>query len=502
MEVTEGPVNVLLYNGLFNNISSCFYYPITSEGPNLTCQNITVHNCGAFAEGQDGYSLEDDYDVFFVSIVNGLFVGTSLSARASTNYTAVLASDAGIFQTVGGASHYLAADSPYRNVGTTDIDAGLLADIAQKTTYPPIVYSNVTIAASTKFFPQAQRDSDIPDLGYHYDPLDYAFELVFMTNAIVQFQSGTAVGEFGSYGMTVCGGAQLISQGTPTSLNHFTRYNLVQECSNTNWAGSGDLFRGNFKGGSVTAQATFRFTDFSQPALDGDHLLNAYNDTTVIAQDCQFHGGKLDFAAYNFCLTNCLLERVASTISDNVSDMYPFVRNCTFYYGSLYLDDFDGTTWTFRDNLFDNTSITELDNTVDAAYNGYVPGSGRITTNVDDVVTNIVFETGPLGDYYLTNTSPFIDAGSAAANLVGLYQYTTQTNQTKETTSPVDIGFHYVAVDGNGNPTDYDGDGIPDYLEDLNGNGLVDSGETDWQSANDMGLKVLITRPKANSVLP
>jgi hypothetical protein len=51
-------------------------------------------------------------------------------------------------------------------------------------------------------------------------------------------------------------------------------------------------------------------------------------------------------------------------------------------------------------------------------------------------------------------------------------------------------------------PDDTDGDGIPDYLEDANGNGLVDSGETSWLDPNDLGLTVLITRPKNNSIIP
>jgi len=100
---------------------------------------------------------------------------------------------------------------------------------------------------------------------------------------------------------------------------------------------------------------------------------------------------------------------------------------------------------------------------------------------------------GPLGEFYYPSTGAstsltnLIDAGSVTnAALAGLYHYTTQTSQTKEANTALDIGFHYVALDGNGNPLDYDGDGLPDYFEDRNGNGAYDSssGETDWQSSN------------------
>ena len=64
-------------------------------------------------------------------------------------------------------------------------------------------------------------------------------------------------------------------------------------------------------------------------------------------------------------------------------------------------------------------------------------------------------------------------------------------NQTKETNSSVDIGFHFVATanqtvlspknsDDNGTATDF----LPDYLEDTNGNGVKDGLETDWQVAD------------------
>jgi hypothetical protein len=55
----------------------------------------------------------------------------------------------------------------------------------------------------------------------------------------------------------------------------------------------------------------------------------------------------------------------------------------------------------------------------------------------------------------------------------------------RETNSVVDIGYHYVAVDAYAMPLDADGDNIPDYLEDANGNGVLNTGERDWQGSEN-----------------
>jgi len=78
-----------------------------------------------------------------------------------------------------------------------------------------------------------------------------------------------------------------------------------------------------------------------------------------------------------------------------------------------------------------------------------------------------------------------VNAGSRTATAAGLYHHTVHADQTKETNSTVDIGFHYVATDASGNPQDYDGDGLRDYFEDWNGNGSADSGENNWQSSEN-----------------
>ena len=53
--------------------------------------------------------------------------------------------------------------------------------------------------------------------------------------------------------------------------------------------------------------------------------------------------------------------------------------------------------------------------------------------------------------------------------MLGLYHFTTQTSEVPETNSPVDIGYHYVAVDDFGQPIDLNNNGIYDYLENPNG---------------------------------
>jgi hypothetical protein len=101
-----------------------------------------------------------------------------------------------------------------------------------------------------------------------------------------------------------------------------------------------------------------------------------------------------------------------------------------------------------------------------------------------------VYQTSYLGSwYYPTNDgmlSTLIDAGSRWATNAGLYHFCTTTNQVKEGATKVDIGCHFVAIDpSTGLPYDFDRDGIPDYIEDTNGDGFNDTGDlSDWKTYN------------------
>jgi hypothetical protein len=142
--------------------------------------------------------------------------------------------------------------------------------------------------------------------------------------------------------------------------------------------------------------------------------------------------------------------------------------------------------WTFKDNVFDNSWIIDTGTAVTAAYNAYINmATNRFypTNAFDQVLTSFTYATGTLGAYYQSSTN-LINMGSRTADLAGLYHYATQTSQGKETNSVVDIGLHYVALDANSQPVDTDGDGMPDYFEDRNGNGNGADDPTSWQTYN------------------
>jgi hypothetical protein len=162
------------------------------------------------------------------------------------------------------------------------------------------------------------------------------------------------------------------------------------------------------------------------------------------------------------------------------------------------------------DNLFDKPVITNW-NGYTGGYNAYITSYSRLQpTQTNDLILSAEpsYQAGPLGSYYLLSTATnLINKGSTSAANVALYHYTVTANivgglEIKETNSVVDVNYHYVATDTNGIPIDTNGDGTPDYLSDVNGNGTVDSGEIGWNIRGDLGLSVLITRPPNGATVP
>jgi hypothetical protein len=472
-----------LHNVLFSNCGTAVDVAYLAFDDMLRGEHITADKISIFYDPGTGYGGTLTNSIL-TSVTN---IGADMTLRTCTTNS----SSAGFYQTIGAASYYLAESSTNRNAGLTNITSSLANAFKSLTTYPPILLTNA-ISSDTLLTPQAQRDTDIPDIGYHYVPLDYVANGRVITNTLF-LTNGVALGTYGasaSYGVSISGSGKIVSQGIPNSLNYIVRYNTVQEQTTTNW--SATTVGASVVLASATASAQCRFTGWSTPGGNGDHVNSNVSGNVHSFKDCQFTGGKFTFDPGSVGLTNCLFERVSITLRD--SDEYDL-----FY---LYNNLFKGGTISYKivgtgfglayDNLFDVTTISKGggSDSYTCSNNGYVTNKNKLTASGTDVIlTNTpVYLTSYLGNYYYpTNDgmlSTLTNAGSRYATNATLYHYTCFTNQQKEASSMVEIGFHYVATDSNGIPLDSDADGISDYMEDSNGNGTPDIGETEWTTYN------------------
>ena len=458
---------------------------LTSGGLSLTATNCIFANITNTSPG-----------VTFAGDNNGFYNSAQQFGAAQSTVTT------SPFQSVGAGNYYLTAASGFANAGTNaGIPVWLQADLSKRTTYPPTVVCNAILTNDQILSPQAQRDTSVCSLGMHYDPIDLALGWVLLTNSTITVNPGTVIaafgtnaggGNIGAYGLAIGQNAALQCQGAPNNPNRFVAYNTVQEQgTNSGWLPpSSGLLLSEFQGLTPGSVINCRFTHWSVPSLDEPGFNAVTNSGPLTFQDCEFHGGKLLSSRPTLDLANCLLERVYANLSFADGNS-PYIRNCLFY-GGIFNFAPNVTNALVKDNLFDQTSIptnTSIYITYDGGYNAYVTNKDRLLPwfASDQILTgSLAYQTGPLGNYYyptnglsggLTN---LFNTGSTWATNVGLYHYTTTTNQVKETNSVVDIGYHYVAVDANGNPIDTDGDGIPDYLEDANGDGNGTNDPTSW----------------------
>jgi len=414
------------------------------------------------------------------------------------------------FIPVGGANCYLTNTSSFIGGGTPGVGSGILAQLAMRTTRAPLVYSNLTYSVPLSYGPVVTRDTNgTPDLGYHYDPVDIMFGgVVCYSN--VTFAAGTAMGWFeltsgGSYGIALYDHAVLALNGTASQPCVLVRYSSVQEGGTGIWKSKSTfaaVTAESLSGGysmppGNAAQVWPNFTKHYCLANDP----SIYRENTalikVTANNSEFYTGPVGAYWAYLNITNCLFDRSQlDSVGGNASQAA--VRNCSFHAGSVSLTKssawpvwfeecgFDGTTLAVNGSPTDGTNVTYCD------FNAYL----TTTTNRLPVVgthsvtvTNFNWQPSWLGNYYQPGNSATINAGSQTADQFGLYHFTTQTNQAVEGFSVVDIGYHYVATDAYGNPLDTNGDGIPDYLEDANGNGIYDSGDlANWWISPFNGL--------------
>ena len=285
----------------------------------------------------------------------------------------------------------------------------------------------------------------------------------------------------------------------------------------------------------------FRFSQFYLPSdglhicsgmsFDGAWVFTSSAGVNLNLQDCGMHNGQIDLGepggapgqVYGSGIvgwTNTLFENVSVNLDPTANVDLSFQAVNNLFRGGFWLHIepvIPASTgyWLFENNLFDQVDfIQDTNQPLDYAYNGYWPlsthavewnymiepqwwpntaNSLQMTTTADGfsdgqweqyLSAAPPYQSGTFGNYYLPNSTLLYGAGSTNAASLGLYHYTTQTNQSKEGTEApghmVNIGLHYVAANASGVPVDADNDDIPDYVEDANGNGIVEGNETDW----------------------
>ncbi len=478
-----------LLNGLLSRIGTCAIHPASTDGTIGTLQNVTIRECNTLVPM---YGTANVINSLLIAVTN--IVGSGGSFSGSFNGTN--GNPANVFQAVGAGFSYLTNNSPFRNAGTTNIDSTLLISLKQLTTYPPIIAGNVfTNGNDLTLAPQALRDTDTPDLGFHYAPIDYAFGGVYVTNSTMTVQTGTAVAFYSptnagfGYGIRLGSGAKFFSDGSPINLNKLVRYNTVQEQSTSAWnTAPAESISSDQSSVSVTPEARFTFTQWSIPAADAHHFYGrSGTDLVVPFKHCEFIGGKFQSDRPKVSITNCLFHRVDTVINGASNQINPTFQNCLLYGGSLKLTNSQGGTWKIYDTIFDGTTISQS-GTITHDYNGYITnatGQWLTSSGSHDIFTNnFTWFTLALGRFYQL-PGAFTNKGSTTANNLGLYHFTTTTVNTKETNSTVDLGYHYIALTAQNQPFDTDGDGIADYLEDADGDGTWDSGtETNFADAD------------------
>lgn len=408
--------------------------------------------------------------------------------------------DSSQFTKIGGGYHYLPWSSSLRDSGTTNISSEMRALLNKMTTYPPTALTN-DFDVDTVLSPFAMRDTDLPDLGYHYPPVDYIWGDLTVTNATLLLTNGVSVALHGQLGTLLVDNSRFISSGYAERMNTFSRYENFQELPTADLslpdASSLSLIyvmapnsdpdiqfqftRGGFPA-NVEARRLFLVTASDDDALGTFELKDSqfihsefYFQTTSSppSMEVKIANNLFEYSTLIFVQDNAGYSPFPISYSNNL------FRNGNFYvlYGST------NTSWSFIDNLFDSAITFTNGFALSAQNNAYFSTTGLGGSN-NKVIATLDFTSGPLGSYYYptsgTNLYTLVNAGSRGADAAGLYHYTTLIDQTKETNSVVDIGFHYVAADDSNAPVDSDADGIHDYLEDRNGDGAKQSIETDW----------------------
>lgn len=491
------------------------------DAPNVNFENITADNGSAIFGAEFGSAPNPSlwgYNNLLANVVamcehditDGLNGGHNAFYNAPQFGSAQHVLNSDPFQSAGTGNFYLKSGAGLRDAGdAVDNDPTLLNILKTKTTFPPAVHVSESLDDETPYTTTAPLDlsqgsTDTPDIGYHYDVIDHVFagceamvDITFAAGTVVawyRIDSGYCPAGHGIHldDRKICTFA-----GTYEKPCYWVRANTVQEGSagepysygNGGITGSADQSQ---QDPTISPEVHLTFTRCSEMANESTaYFADDCGYLKVYANHCELYSGYIGTYGISFAMTNCLLYEATVRNFEGWTGTFAYLRNCTFAnHGALILVPwYEQPDILVEDCIFEETDIEQqrfgLNGVFD--YNAYQHDDDqRLGTGQDfhisphDQIEIVNWQTGPAGNFYLPSGSLLTDAGSRTAPDAGLYHFTTKTDQTKEAGTLVDIGYHYVALDADGDPVDSNGDGIPDYVADANGNGVVDPGEIPW----------------------
>jgi hypothetical protein len=418
---------------------------------NAPAENVTLRNCLFVSVGDPGHAPA-------FADLGGNVTGAPGMAE---------------FQAAAGGKFYLRAGSPHRNAGNPGIDPDLRADFADFTTDPPVALSGA-LANGSVLRPTVVRDTDVPDIGYHYPALDYVGQSLGVANGTVRLLDGVALGFSLRSAFELGYAGNLVSTGLPGRPNRLVRQSVVQEETVAGTVSSdAATFYVVAPVGGVPPGLELRFTE-----LNALHWTDRRNDllwhppelglTAVTFRDCQFGGIQWDYApgpggaaAPVSLLNNLFVRSQVSLQKRSNTNAYPGAalaleaRNNLFWRSPLTLAYNAGTAnppWTLTDNVFHGTAPALTGDYLAAvakSHNAFIGcADGGLSGIGNQSLSTLRYQAGPFGPWYQLDAT-LRNLGSRTAAAAGLFQHTTDPEQIKEAGTQVDLGFHYVASEAH-----------------------------------------------------
>lgn len=220
-------------------------------------------------------------------------------------------------------------------------------------------------------------------------------------------------------------------------------------------------FYNNFDNSNLTLTGNVKDCVFDKAGwqclrADADH-----NDSYLIVtiENCEFKNatnsatGIHSFGYSQVTVKNCLIHDNYYGIRNEGINSLVTVQSCTIDKNVRGVDYATaGAEGSVKDSIITNNTDYGIlksggSGTVTATYNN-VWSNGTdysgTTAGVGSISQNPSYATGRLGAYYLSQSSPSVDKGSASAASLGLDKMTTRTDERWDT-GTVDMGYHYVS---------------------------------------------------------